>query len=879
VAPSDEAVMLSHFINLSGDAGLDWIGLGVMETLRAELADDGFKLVDRDFQARWVIGGSYQRFGKDLRVTVRLSDVKNGHRIVMRINGPRDALFELQDQIAQELAIRMQNGIPSNDMDRPIDIRMTRPSKPPLPDEASVQVSGGTEETRPSTVAIDGPPPPVSPAVINRDPTGRATVRAVRVGEGHKIDGRLDESVYNEIPPMSDFIQVEPVEGAPATEKTDVWLFFDNDHIYISLRCWDSMPESEWILNEMRRDNTGVFDNESVAFLLDTFYDRRNGGFFLVNAIGGRMDAQVTNELNYNPDWNPIWEVTTGRFEGGWTAEIAIPFKSLRYRPGVSQVWGFQVRRFVRWKNEYSYLTPIPAGVGLFGTFQASLAATVVGLEVPGGTRTLEIKPYAIADVVSDRTTMPEIVNEAGGDIGLDVKYGVTQNLVADLTVNTDFAQVEADEQQVNLTRFSLFFPEKREFFLENQGLFEFGGAGTDAFFGRNSTPILFYSRQIGLDEGREVPIEVGGRLTGRVGKFSVGAMSIRTGEAPISGQPSTNFTVLRIKRDILRRSSVGVLFTGRSVSKRGFGSNEAYGVDGAFAFYDNLRINTYWAQTQTPGLRGDDVSYRGQLDYGGDRYGLQIERLAVGEHFNPEVGFLERENFERSFGMFRFSPRPESIEAIRKLTWQGQVDYITNRKGVVESRNAEALFSVEFENSDQLGGIYLSSYEFLEEPFRIASDVTLPVGSYDFHDIELSYTLGSQRLFSGRVSAQYGSFFGGDKTTIGFTRPRVELSRQLSLEPGFSFNRVALPQGSFTTQLVTTRTTYTMTPEMFVSALLQYNSSNSSLGANIRLRWEYQPGSELFVVFNEQRETIARRLPELQNRSIVVKINRLFRF
>jgi hypothetical protein len=635
----------------------------------------------------------------------------------------------------------------------------------------------------------------------------------------------------------------------------------------------------------MRRDNSAIVRNDNFAWSFDTFRDRRSGVLFEVNPIGGRLDGQITNESQVNTDWNPVWNLATGRFDGGWVMEAALPFKSLRYAPGRAQIWGLQVRRVSRWRNEVSYLNPIPAAFGLRGHFQVSLAAPLVGLEAPPGSNTLEIKPYAISDLTSDLTATPVVSNDLGADAGVDLKYGITQNLTADLTVNTDFAQVEADEQQINLTRFSLFFPEKREFFLENQGIFSFGGAGVGRVGGDGDTPILFYSRQIGLNEGREVPIDVGGRLTGRVGPFSVGLLNIQTGDEAVTEAPATNFSVVRLKRDILRRSSIGALFTRRSVSIQGLGASETYGIDGTFAFYDNLNINSYWAATNTSELGGDDVSYRTQLDYAGDRYGVQLERLVVGTDFNPEVGFLRREDFERSFGLFRFSPRPHRIAAIRKLTWEGHVDYITDRNGVLETRQTRGGFGVEFENSDLLRVDYTRSYEFLEEPFDIASDVTIPVGGYRFQDVQGAFELGRQRRFSGRAMAQHGSFFGGDKTTVGFgvggrgAGGRLELTPQFSLEPGLSLNWIDLPEGQFTSTLVTTRTTYTFTPLMFVSALLQFNSSNDSLGANVRFRWEYQPGSELFVVYNEQRDTLARRFPDLESRSFVVKINRLFRF
>ena len=728
-----------------------------------------------------------------------------------------------------------------------------------------------------SGVVIDGPPPPEPPTVIARAADGRATIRAVRV-ERLTVDGVLDEGVYQDVLPAAGFIQQEPLEGAPATERTELWVLFDDDHIYLSARCWHSAPESEWIVNEMRRDSPNVASGEFVGVLLDTFYDRRNGSNFGINPLGGRLDSQLTDERGVNLDWNPIWELRTGRFEGGWTFEAAIPFTSLRYRPGRAQVWGINLMRNVQWKNERSFLVPIPAARGQAGIMQASLAATLVGLEVPEEGQSFEVKPYAITDLTSDRLADPPLSNDLHGDIGLDVKYGVTHNLVADLTVNTDFAQVEADLQQVNLTRFSLFFPEKREFFLENQGLFAFGGAGAGPFGGGGSTPVLFYSRRIGLEDGREVPVDVGGRLTGRIGAFSVGALNIQTGDEPVTATPSTNFTAIRVKRDVLRRSSLGAIFTRRSRSAAAVGSSETYGLDGTFGFYDNLSVDTYWARTRTRGFE-DDVSYRGQLDYSGDRYGVRVERLVVGTDFNPEVGFLRRRDFERSFGSFRFSPRPRSIAAIRKFSLGAQIDYITDRAGLLETREAQGVFGIELENGDNYNISYTRNYEFLKQPFRIAPGVTIPVGGYSFQEVRTSYAFGPQRRLAGRLSAQHGSFFSGTRTSVGFTGGRLELTPQLSIEPSVSVNWVDLPEGSFTTELVTTRATYTVTPSMFVSALVQYNSSNDSLGANLRFRWEYQPGSELFVVYNEQRDTLARGYPELENRAFVVKINRLFSF
>ena len=756
----------------------------------------------------------------------------------------------------------------------------------PIPSPVLAQVPDET----PALVA-GAPPAPLPPEVITRNDAGQVTVRAVRLEIALNLDGALDERIYETVPPISGFIQVEPDAGQPASERTDAWVFFEEDNVYVAARVWDSSPESQWVVNEMRRDSFNILQNENISFAFDTFYDRRNVVIFNITPIGGRMDGQGTNERNWNGDWNPIWDVRTGRFDGGWSFEARIPFKSLQYRPGRLQVWGFQMRRNVRWKNETSYLTRLDRALAQMGVFQASQAASLVGLEAPRSGRPLEIKPYAIGDLASDRTAVPNVTNEPGGNVGIDlIKYGVTQNLTADFTVNTDFAQVEADEQQVNLTRFSLFFPEKREFFLANQGTFTFGtGGGFGPGGGSPDAPILFYSRQIGLNAGREVPIRAGGRLTGRAGAFTLGVLNLQTGDEPIAGAPSTGFSVARIKRDVLRRSSVGAIFTHRSDSVLSPGaSNQAYGVDATFAFYDNLSIIGYWARTETTGADGEDSSYSGQLRYNGDRYGVTAEHLFIDKLFSPEIGFVRRRDMRKSAGSLRFSPRPQSIEAVRKFSWEAQFDNITNAAGFLETREAEGLFGIEFENSDRFNFSVTNTYDFLKQPFAIAPGIVIPVGGYDFHNTRVGYNFGSQRRLSGNVAVEHGTFYGGTKTTLSvggggggpFGVGRVELTPQLSLEPGLSLNWVDLPQGRFNTTLVTTRTTYTMTPLMFVSALVQYNSSSSTLSTNVRLRWEYQPGSELFVVYNEGRDTLTpRAMPELETRSFVIKVNRLFRF
>jgi hypothetical protein len=733
-------------------------------------------------------------------------------------------------------------------------------------------------------VRIDGPPPPIAPAVINRDASGNATIRAVRLTQRPQLDGRLDEDWYREVEPISGFLQSVPDEGAPATERTEVWIGFDDANIYVSARVWDSAPERDWIANEMRRDTNQLRQNDTFGIVFDTFYDRRNGVMFYTNPLGAMADFAITNEGNPNSDWNTIWDVRTGRFDGGWTVEMEIPFKSLRYRPGAEQVWGVQLRRAIRRKNEWAHLTLVPraaAGSGAQAVFRVSANGTLVGLEAPPPSRNLEVKPYAISGLRTNRAISPALENVPYGDVGLDVKYSLTENLTADFTLNTDFAQVEVDEQQVNLTRFNLQFPEKREFFLEGRGIFDFGPGGVPGQGrGSGSAPTLFFSRRIGLQGGDPVPILGGARVTGKAGSFDVGALSVQTGDVASVGARSTNFSVLRLRRDVLRRSSIGWLFANRSHALATDGSNQTYGLDGSFSFFQNVNLGGYVARTQSSGFTDWQHSYLARFGYDADLWGLQLDHLLVGEHFNPEVGFLRRAGFRESFVSGRYSPRPASIQAVRKLTFQTSFDYLANaRLGFVELREAQVQFQAEMENSDVFSASLTDSYERLVLAFPIARGVTIPAGEYEQRGFQLGYNFGLQRRYSGNLTLQHGSFFGGERTSLGFSRGRVEVLPQLSLEPSISFNRVALPQASFGANVFATRANYSFTPRMFLSGLVQFNSQSNTFSSNVRLRWEYAPGSELFVVYTDDRDTnVLDRFAELSNRGLVIKVNRLFR-
>ena len=867
----ETAVVVLPFTNISGAPADDWLSVGIAESIRVDVsAASGFiSLTSTDIdqvQSAWVVSGAFQRIDDRLRITVQLTDTDGRTIRAATLDGAFSELFALQDQIVIELGMA--------------GLSATNLSETPIGALADAE---GALAGR----AID-PAAPVPPAVESRNSTGQATVRAVRLDVPIVMDGLLTEPVYREVPAITGFIQQEPVEGQPATERTEAWIFFDDENIYISARCWQSRMD-QVVANEMRRDE--IFRNDNFAIVFDTFHDQRTGVLFRTSPIGALMEMEFTEEPTFNLDWNTVWDVRTAYFDGGWTVEFVIPFRSLRYPAGVGRSWGINLGRTVLSKNERSFLTLIPASLSSRGFTTAAYAGNLVGLEVPDESINIDVKPYAISGLTSDFSTPSPLENQLSGDAGVDVKYKITQSLTADFTVNTDFAQVEVDEQQVNLTRFSLFFPEKREFFLEGKGLFEFAGGrgfsggGSSAYQrGRQvtNTPVLFFSRRIGLENGRVIPIRGGGRLTGKVGPYSIGALNIQTEGDGTIDLPSTNYSVLRIKRDVLRRSSVGGVFTGRSASQVSQGSNQAYGVDGVFTFYDNVNLNAYLAKTQTAGLVGDDLSYRGQFNYAGDRYGLQLEQLSVGANFNPEIGFVRRYDFRRSFGSARFSPRLRRWESVRKLSWEASLDYTTDGAGLLETRVQSGIFGIEFESSDEFFVDHSLNYEFLKAPFEISPGISIPVGGYEFNNTRLGYAFGPQRLFSGNASVEYGTFFGGDKTSVTLIRPRVEITPQVSLEPIMSLNWLDLPQGKFSTTLVSSRVTYTLTPRFFVGALVQYNSSGRSVGTNARLRWEYQPGSELFVVYTEERDTLSLR-PErttlLRNRGLVVKLTRLFRF
>lgn len=727
---------------------------------------------------------------------------------------------------------------------------------------------------------VAAPPAPAAQAPRAAARVGESTsdivITASRLTKALLLDGRLDDEVYRQVAPRTGFFQQEPKEGDQATEQTEIWVLFDDKNLYLSARCLDSQPERE-ILTELRRDSSGIFQNESITFVIDTFLDRRNGFKFQTNALGAVQESAVVDEIN-NESWNTVWDVRTSRGDSGWSVEMAVPFKSLRYPGAGPQTWGINVRRVIKYKNEFTYLTPLPASFGVNAIYHMGSTATLVGLETPAQSINLELKPYAVSTVTTDNKAATPYTNDGKASTGFDFKYGLTRGLTLDATVNTDFAQVEEDLQQVNLTRFSQFFPEKRDFFLEGQAIFAFGGVSLGQNANPGEVPVPFFSRTIGLSRGQSVPVDAGVRVTGRAGKFQIGAANIQTGDKEEASAVSTNFTAIRIKRDFLRRSNIGIIATNRSPTTAGNDTNQVVGIDTNLFLFRNVTSFLYYARSNSPGATGGQDSYRGRFDYIGDRYGVVAEHLLIGEEFKAEAGYVRRTDFRRSFGQVRFSPRPKNSRFIRKYNYTGSVDYITNAdRSTHEETEVRGNLGIDFSSGDTASVTYTRNFELLENKFDINPGTTVAAGGYNYQNLALSYSRGQQRKVSGRLSFAYGSLYEGTKTEAGYGG-RVAIIPQFAVEPSVSLNWVRLPVGDFEAPVIGTRVIFTPNPRTQVTSFIQYNGGSRSLSSSFRMRWEYRPGSEVFIVYSDGRDTSKPGYPDLSNRSIALKVTRLLR-
>ncbi len=707
---------------------------------------------------------------------------------------------------------------------------------------------------------------------------GRRAVMAAKTDAPIVVDGALDEQVWRTAEPAADFVQAEPHEGEPATEATEVRVAFDRDALYIGVVCRDGDTRSA-IVNDIRKDFTAG-EQDTFEVILDTFADRRNGFVFVINPAGAKSDAQIANEgRDVNASWDAVWFVATRRDASGWSAEIRIPFKTLRFARGANHEWGINFSRRIRRKNEIDYWSPVPRAYNLY---RASLAGTLGGLPDASRGNNLRIKPW----IAVDSTRAPGGAAFANGQhVGADLKYGVTPSLTLDVTAKPDFAQAEADEQQVNLTQFSVYYPEKREFFLENSGTFYFGDIPRESRLGNNrfqppeEEMLLFFSRRIGLtDAGDPIPIDAGARLTGRAGAYGVGLMTIET--SPEGAAPADNYTVLRGRRDVLGSSDVGAIFLSRQSTAAG-DYNRVYGADANFRFHRALSTNMFITRSETPGVSGGELAGKGSIAWNANFLHTQYSLLSVGDNFRDDVGFIKRTGIRKHFADFGIRPRPERLRkyGIRELHPHTRYNIYTDQSNVKVTHTNHVAMAVFFENGANVEFAVNPRFERIAAPFNVRRDQAFAAGTYGWTEYNLLVETNHSRMASVSLDLTTGGFWTGTQrsTKIGII---VRPSYHLSFDTALQRNDVDLPfpMHAFVTNLVTSRVGYAFNTRTFLDTLLQYNTDLRQFSANVRFDLIHRPLSDLFVVYNEQRLT-DEPTPVNAGRGLIVKYTHLLAF
>ena len=669
------------------------------------------------------------------------------------------------------------------------------------------------------------------------------------------IDGRLDDAVWRDATVFAGFTQREPHFGDPASERTEVRAFADHDALYVGAWMYDSHA-SDIVPGEKIRDGE-LTNSDYFAFILDTYHDRQNGFVFGTTPAAIEYDGQVTREGEgggvfqqgqtraqtgsiggFNLNWDGSWTVATSRDSLGWYAEFRIPFTTLRYGGGTTQTWGLNFARLVRRTNEEVFWAPIPRQ---FNLYRLSLAGTLEGLQPPPN-RIATVTPYVIGSTT--RTESPTLTTNHQ-DFGVDSKYGLTPSLTLDLTYNTDFAQVEVDDQRVNLTRFPLFFPEKRPFFLENAGVFS---AGTP------QAVDLFFTRRIGIDSlGTPLPLLGGGRLTGKIGGTTVGALQMLTNDfATLRGQ---SYSVARASREIGRRSRVGVIALQRMARDSAGDYHRTFGIDGRIGTGDDWTTD-WWAGSTDAPSRGTDFAYSTRVAYSTATWNNNIRFLHVGNEFVPELGFISRTPGYRNIevGVMRFvrdRSRPWLRDWNPHMTFRGY--YGTD--GYFQSGWMHFdVTELELANGGKVGPEYDIYHEGLQAPFEIAPGIILPPGPYDYGELGFDWSSNPSLPVSWVLRSDVGPFYNGSRNSQTLTltaRQGATFSSSLLVD----YSDVHLAQGDFTRSLIGLRLAYFFTPRVSIQTLTQFNDQAHVWTANTRFSWLNTAGTGLFIVFNDAEE------------------------
>jgi hypothetical protein len=727
--------------------------------------------------------------------------------------------------------------------------------------------------------AVAAPVPvatPPAPSPVATPPPAPPQAEARLANESPVIDGDVrGDPAWTDVEPLTGFWQTTPDAGSPASQRTEVRIVYTDTMLYFGVICFDDDP-SGIIVNESRRDSPLV-ETDSFQIILDTYLDQQNGFVFGTNPTGLEYDGQVTNEGEggrglgsslggFNVNWNGTWAVNTLLGDFGWSAEFAIPFSTLRYDRKAARAWGMNFQRNIRRRNEQAYWSPLPRQ---FNLFRLSQAGTLGGL-TPPRQRNLQILPY----VRGDATEGPELGLErtTDADAGGDLKWSVTPSLTLDLTVNTDFAQVEADEQQVNLDRFNLFFPEKRPFFLENAGFFTMGSPGEVE---------MFFSRRIGIGpEGGVVPILAGGRLSGKAGGFNIGLLNMQT-RAVDDIVAANNFTVARVSRELPNRSRVGAIFVNSAATGEGVPSgadNQTVGADGKWGIGRYSSIGGYAAKTFTPGRSGRDHAFNIEAEHDSPSWVLSAGYREVGEDFNPTVGFLDRSDYRRPSGLVMYRYRPDDLFGLLELRPHVNYNGYWKPSGFQESGRLHVDNHFEWRSGWELHTGINFIHEGVIDPFEIYPGVIVPRGSYDNSEAQLvgRTNQGAPLSLDTRVIA--GGFFGGSRVSLE-AGIRGRIGDSFNAYVDYERNDVHLPTGDFVTSLLVMRFSYSFTTRIYIQALLQYNDVIDNWSTNLRFGWLQAANSGLYVVYNENRDPRLRTEGGigLRGRSVIIKYSHTF--
>jgi hypothetical protein len=709
------------------------------------------------------------------------------------------------------------------------------------------------------------------------------TLHAARIGEGaepFRLDGLLSEEFWSRARPIGGFVQREPLEGVPANEDTEVRVAYDDANLYVGILARDSRPD-EVVARLRQRDRIlsgGGFgfnftSDDAVAFLIDPFHDSRNGVVFATNPEGALFDALISDEGNeINVDWQGVWEVAATRVPEGWSAEFAIPWRSLRYPVGdPDHTWGFNATRIVQRTQEETLWRAWDREGGGFD--RVSQAGVLAGLDqAPNPGITIETKPFLLGGRNRDRNDAGTLEGSNELDFGIDLKSEIVRGLVLDLTYNTDFAQVEVDDQQVNLTRFNLFFPEKREFFLENSGVFEFGRRG----FFEPPPYLMFFSRRIGIGDDGEVPIIGGGRLTGRVGGQTVGLLSVVTDDVP--GTPGEIFNVARLKRDVGQNNYVGFKVTDR----RGVDgpaaepASTALGADARFFPHPTLELSGFAARSFTEGAGGDGWVYQGGANWTTDRWGAFGQFFSVAPDAVASSGFITRTDIQRSQLSIRRRFRPDFLD-LRRVDLRVAGEYQTTTTGRFQDSEWGPNLSFNWNSGDDLSFSYTVADTQVDDPFTLVDRVDVPAGRYSADGWNVRASTTSARPWVLRGNVRRSDYFGGTLTAYGggFV---LAPTPALRFDVGVNRNEVDLPGGDFVADIWSLRATWAISPLMTTNALIQYNSLADDILTNIRFNFIHRPGSDLFLVLTDERG-VDGDLWALADQGLVAKLTYLVRF